>query len=124
MECRLSKHPELKRIINAITLNRLDSHGDDIKKKYRGHFCRVESTELCRVHGLEWNGGSKSEYWAVNLETLKVEEYHNRVSFLDQRYPAIQMVENVAIVETGWFCGKQMCPTIYFHPNNMNKLLD
>lgn len=87
----------------------------------------VKAAEKVRFTGLNWSGGSRSEYSAVNL--------HNGQSVspnMSQEHPwfnpfegkEVSVPEGVAIVEHGHFCGKPMTIKIYVNPANMPKLLE
>lgn len=87
----------------------------------------VKATEKVRFTGLNWCGGSKSEYSAVNLQTGR-SVYRNMgyAAPWDNEFEGMEVAvpEGVAIVEHGHSCGKPMTIKIYVNPSNMPKLLE
>jgi hypothetical protein len=112
LECKA--HPELLRVIRAA-----DS-------KYKKHKAILVVSESVTLSGTYWDGGSRSSYCAVNLETLRVgpAPQYNPPQFGGPRSdPKCDIPVGVVIVKLGTFCGKQATATLYVHPENVAKLL-
>ena len=89
-----------------------------------------------------WDGGSKSEYRLVHLDTFRtlalptsthpyfdvarygVQGENEAVSVDARGNVTLKTIPvNMCLVETGYFCGKPMTASFYLHPDNMQKLL-
>lgn len=79
------------------------------------------------LHGLNWSGGSKTEYSAISLvngQSART-ELSRQPPWANQFEGAeIEVPENVVIVEHGYFCGKPSTVRLHVHPNNMPKMLE
>jgi len=110
----LKEHPEALRVIRAAAPD------------YRKHKAILRVSPAVALSGTYWDGGSRSTYTAVNLQTM-------RASAADQfdppqfggpaTAPEVSIPEGVAIVQTGYFCGKTATAIIYINPANAAKLL-
>lgn len=86
---------------------------------------RIVVTETVTFQNTFWDGGSKSEYRAVKLES-------GETAILDvgsSPWTAIAEGKTVtlepgfAIVEHSVFCGKEVLLTVYLHPSNVTEKL-
>lgn len=110
----LKTAPELVKVIRAA-----DS-------TYRKHQATLSASETVRLSGTYWDGGSRSEYTAVDLVTgrSKGAPQYDPPQFGGPLVdPVVAIPENIAIVETGIFQGKQATARVYVNPSNMAKLL-
>lgn len=95
---------------------------------YKKRTVCVEAREKVTLYDLNWSGGTRSEYKACSLDGQPIE---NKV-FLGGPAPwenpfegaEIPIPEGVAIVEGGFFCGKEKMLYININPANMPKLLN
>lgn len=110
----LKDHPEVKRLIQAA-----DS-------MYRRKQATVVVVDTVTLHGTYWDGGSRSTYNAVDMLTGRsagAPQYDPPQFGGPQETPVVTIPENVAIVETGYSCGKIMRAYVYVRASNVNKLL-
>lgn len=73
------------------------------------------------LSGTYWSGGSRSDYWLVDLNTNQAQPlaHANPSQFGGPvQDPEIQLQPNQVVVKTGVFCGKPATPTIYPHPDS------
>lgn len=73
-----------------------------------------------------WDGGSRTYFVFVHLETLKVVPVPSLGSINDKVLPGADRVElppDVVCVEHIIFCGKDCGVTVVMHPQNAPKLL-
>lgn len=110
----LKTAPELVKVIRAA-----DS-------TYRKHQATLSARETVCLSGTYWDGGSRSEYTAVDLVTgrSKGAPHYDPPQFGGPMVdPVVAIPEGIAIVETGIFQGKQATARVYVNPSNMAKLL-
>ena len=110
----LKDHPEVLRAIRAAD------------PTYRKQKAFLFVSERVTLSGTYWDGGSRSEYTAVNLTTGRsagAPQYAPPQFGGPRTAPEVDLPPDVSIVETGTFCGKTATATIYIHPQNMAKLL-
>lgn len=113
MQIKLADYPEIRDIILAAFPH------------YRKKTASIETRERVSIHGTYWDGGSRNEYAAVNLVTLRSQgaPAENPVQFGGAGTKVATLPENVAIVEAGTFCGKQASARVFVRAENMAKLL-
>ena len=110
----LSEHPEILAVIRAVA------------PKYRKRSAILHAATSVELSGTYWDGGSRSSYDAVNLSTRRV---GSAPQYAPPQFggpvdtPRVEIPEGVAIVRTGFFCGKQAAATVYINPANMAKLI-
>jgi hypothetical protein len=110
----LSQHPEIARVIRSVD------------PKYRKHKAIVAGAERVTLSGTYWDGGSRSSYTAVNLETglsLGAPQYSPPQFGGPRVDPVVELPEGVVIVRTGIFCGKTETAKIFINPANITKFL-
>lgn len=76
-------------------------------------------TEKVVLSGTYWDGGSRSDYFLVDLKTMQARPlaHYSPPQFGGPREdPAVELQPHQAVVEAGVFCGKPSTPTVYFHP--------
>lgn len=80
--------------------------------------------EEVTLYGRYWSGGTRHEYFAVNIETKKVIKAPDCWNPLrNVENVTVPIPEGIVIVEAGTFCGKPSVPHIYINPINTAKLL-
>lgn len=72
-----------------------------------------------------WDGGSRSTYVAVNLETGETSGADPAIKnpFRCPQSPTVELQPGLAIVEHSIFCGKDSGITIHLHPSNVVQFL-
>lgn len=93
---------------------------------YRRRKVWIQPCEHMTMQGVNWSGGSRNTYTAIDLETGRQATpntgapapWNNPFEGLEVAIP-----KGIVIVRTGFFCGKPSMMTIYVHPENMPKLL-
>lgn len=72
------------------------------------------------IRGTDWDGGSRSEYFLVNLLTWRSQPLAAtppaRFGGPAER-PDVAIDPHQVVVEVGTFLGKPATPTIFFHPD-------
>lgn len=110
----LKDHPEVMRAIRA---------ADPTYRKQKAYLIVSERVTLS---GTYWDGGSRSTYTAIDLATGRnagAPQYAPPQFGGPRTAPEVDLPSDVAIVETGTFCGKTATATVYVNPANMAKLL-
>lgn len=110
----LAQQSEFKRVIQA---------ADRTYKKRKAFFYVRESVTL---DGTYWDGGSRSTYTAVRLSdgfSLGAPQYAPPQFGGPATAPCVQIPPGVAIVETGYFCGKTSTASVYVNPADVAKLI-
>jgi len=95
--------------------------------KYKKREVILEVTEKVTFHNLNWSGGTRSEYRACDIAGNPVDSKVNinRPAPWQNPYEGttINLPVNTVIVQSGFFCGKQIKAVVFIHPANMPKLL-
>lgn len=94
-------------------------------KKRRAIIARP-TTEV-RLSGTYWDGGSRSDYFLVDMKTMEcVPLAHvSPAQFGGPKEDPVQHIQpHQAVIEAGTFCGKPATPTVYLHPNWGQEALD
>lgn len=76
------------------------------------------ATEV-RLSGAYWDGGSRSDYFLVNMKTMECVAlpHTNPPQFGGPKEDPVQhILPHQAVIEAGTFCGKPATPTVYLHP--------
>jgi len=110
----LKQHPEILRVIRAAAPD---------YRKQQAYLIVCERVTLSDTY---WDGGSRSEYAAVNLTTGRhagAPQYAPPQFGGPRTAPEVDLPAGVAIVRTGTFCGKPATAAVYVNPANMAKLL-
>src|SRR5690606_36366666 len=95
---------------------------------YRRKKLWVRRSESVTMHGLNWSGGSRTEYAAADIMQGKVQTAPQ----LGRPHPMnnenegarIAMRPGVLILEYGTFMGKPAMLTIHVHPENFPAFLE
>jgi hypothetical protein len=93
---------------------------------YDGRKVKIRVTDKVRLAGTYWEGGSKSDYTAFDLNTLTSREMpaFNPPQFGGPtQTPEVTLFDGLAIVEHSMFCGKDTGLTVYINPSNAAPLL-
>lgn len=104
---------------------------DIIKATFPGNRKRkayIVPTNSVRLSDLNWSGGTRAEYRACTLDGKSIS------SKVDMSMPApwnnpyegleVEIPEGAAIVEGGYFCGKELAVRIHVRPDSVAKLID
>lgn len=93
----------------------------NVYPEYRGTKFKVETCESVSLINAYWDGGSRTTYQAVNLDTggvfPAVGELRN--PFRVPTAPTVDLPPRTAIVAHSIFCGKDMGITIYARPEDI-----
>jgi hypothetical protein len=106
--------PELTRVIRCAKA--------DYRKRHAFVYVR-DNVELSNTY---WDGGSRSTYTAVNLATgqASTAEQYAPQQFGGPCAPLnVSIPQGVAIVETGFFCGKPSTASVYINPADATPML-
>lgn len=80
--------------------------------------------EKVNLFGRYWNGGSRSEYVAVDIATMKMSQAEHAYNpLVDSESVTIPLPEGIVIIRIGTFCGKPATPHIFINPANAAKLI-
>ena len=110
----LKSAPELTRVIRCAAA--------DYRKRHAFVYVR-DNVDLSNTF---WDGGSRSTYTAVDLATGKAStaEQYAPPQFGGPRAPLnVAIPPGVAIVETGYFCGKPATASVYINPADATPML-
>lgn len=109
MKIKLSDNKQLSDLIRRVAPN------------YRKHDVHVNVRTSIVLGNTYWDGGSRYDYHAVNLLT-------NQVSMMERQAPTayggkfdnarVDIPNDVAIIQTGVFCGKQTTAHVYVNQSN------
>lgn len=94
---------------------------------YRKRNVMIRATTKVAFHDLNWSGGTRKEYTAVDLRNgnAKTMRGWNALAPWNNPYEgsSVELKPGFAVVETGHFCGKESVMRIHVHPDNMPLLL-
>jgi len=94
---------------------------------YRKRDVRIVATTRVMFTDLNWSGGTRSEYHAVDLNNSRVKSFARWSMIAPWENPyegaSVDLIPGFAIIRTGHFCGKESVLTIYVHPENVTKYL-
>ncbi len=94
---------------------------------YRKRAVNVVAGTKVSFYDLNWSGGTRNEYTIVDLATGDTKSFGrwNQIAPWNNPYEGatVDLPVGFAIVETGFFCGKEKTARILVHPDNMPKLL-
>lgn len=93
---------------------------------YRRKTVSIVVTESVTLTDLNWSGGTRSQYTAVDLSSMQTVErdlshappWENRFEGL-----SVPLPNNAAIVRHGTFCGRVSQMTFYIRPSTLNLLI-
>ena len=117
--------------MNKVTY--LDGKEDGVKAlaqaaypAYGGRIFKFEARDSVALSGSYWDGGSRSSYVGINLETRKsvaVPQFDPPQFGGPIETPKVVLRPNFAIVEHSFFCGKDMGLTFYIHPSDAPQMI-
>jgi len=95
---------------------------------YRKKNVFVSATTKVTIGGLNWDGGSRSEFAGCTVagESTGNLSRYSRFAPWDRRQlhgVEVLLESGLIIVEAGYFCGKPATAHLYVHPDDMPKLL-
>jgi hypothetical protein len=94
---------------------------------YTGRKYSVVAGYTVQLSGDSWEGGSKTTYVGVNMETGQTapppKQYGNPFTNSTGKIPFVKLQPNFAIVSHQIFCGQDCGLVAYVHPDNLAKLL-
>ena len=92
---------------------------------YKKRKAFIQSREKITLSNTYWDGGSRSSYTIVNIVTGKVtyDSYAACPPQFGGITPVVEIDNDIAIIETGVFCGKPATASVFVSPENYNKLL-
>ena len=92
---------------------------------YNGRKFRITDHEEVSLHNMQWDGGSRSTYTVVNLDTGETKPVTDPRPWPENMSSAkaVTIEHNWCVVEHAIFCGKDSGLTFHVHPDNMAKLL-
>ena len=93
---------------------------------YRRKTIRVVARREVCLSGLNWSGGSRSEYRACTLSGIAIGDTSHYSRCAPWANPAegqmVQIPSCMVVVSGGHFCGKVSMLTLYVPPQDMPKL--
>ena len=90
---------------------------------YRGRKFTFQTGEEVSLTGGYWDGGTRSEYVAVDLSTLRTSAAGDLYHASAKGAPTVSLEPGIAIVEHSIFCGQDMGLTFHIHPNDSPQLI-
>ena len=94
---------------------------------YNGNKVRIMPVESITFTDLNWSGGTRNQYQACTITGESIDSRHNMNALApwDNQFEgkSVSIHMDLAVVEHGYFCGKDMGLTIYVNPQNMTGLL-
>ena len=93
---------------------------------YRKRQFQLRVTDKVTLSDLNWSGGSRSEYTAIDLATCRTMKPDlGRPAPWDNKAEGaiVEIPPGVAIARTGFFCGKPSTMTLYVRADNVAPLL-
>jgi hypothetical protein len=96
-----------------------------LKRGYSGRKFQLHVAESVNISNTQWDGGSRSTYTAVNLETGQSSPMTDPRPWPDNMAPwgDVDIKPNHAVIEHVIFCGKDLGLRITVRPENATKLL-
>ena len=94
---------------------------------YSGNKVRIIPVDTVTFTDLNWSGGTRNQYQACTLTGENIDSRYdlNSAAPWDNQFEgkSVSIPDGLAIVEHGYFCGKDMGLTIYANPRNITGLL-
>lgn len=95
---------------------------------YRGRKFKIEASERVQISNVNWDGGSRSYWFAVNTVTghaspLSVQANHVAPWRHNLECAEIDLPQGAVIIEHSIFCGHDMGLRFYVNPLDMPKYL-
>jgi hypothetical protein len=92
---------------------------------YKKRKAFIQSSTQKTLSHTYWDGGSRSSYIVVNIATGQVlyDTYAGLPPQFGGTAPVVEIDNDIAIIETGVFCGKPATASVFVSPENYNKLL-
>lgn len=88
-----------------------------VSKKRKAILARP--TEKVTISGSYWDGGSRSDYFLIDLRTMHATPIAGVAPMQfggPKEDPVVNLEPHQAVVCAGTFCGKPATPTVYLHP--------
>lgn len=91
---------------------------------YKGRSFAIEAAERVTLHDLNWGGGTRNQYVAVELAGERVNAPEVPAPWRHQAEgQTLDIPEGWAVVEHSIFCGVDMGLRVYVNPKNLAALL-
>jgi hypothetical protein len=91
---------------------------------YKKRKAFIQSRTEKSLSNTYWDGGSRSSYTIVNIITGQITTC---AQYAPPQFggtePVVEIDNDIAIIETGVFCGKPATASVFVSPENYNKLL-
>ena len=91
---------------------------------YKKRKAFIQSRTEKSLSNTYWDGGSRSSYTIVNIITGQITTC---AQYAPPQFggtePVVKIDNDIAIIETGVFCGKPATASVFVSPENYNKLL-
>ena len=111
--------------MQTVTLSGFPEIARLMPQGYKKRKAFIQSREKITLSHTYWDGGSRSSYTIVNLTTGKTtyDSYATVPPQFGGVAPVVEIDNDIAIIETGVFCGKPATASVFVSPENYNKLL-
>jgi hypothetical protein len=83
---------------------------------YRGRKFSIEFAQTLTLHNLGWDGGSRNEYVAVDVNAHMLPIGNSYMQFDPLEGKTFKIPADVVILERSWFCGHDMGIRIWANP--------
>jgi len=94
---------------------------------YRKRQIVVWPTETVTIYDLNWSGGTRAQYHAIDLVSGQLKSFAHWSSPPPWDNPhegaRVNLLPGYAVAKTGDFCGKTATLYLYVHPADIPKLL-
>lgn len=81
----------------------------------------VDAALTVNLYGAYWDGGSREEWFALDLETGRSRALRGQ-AFNEPSSPTFQLEPGTIVIQAGIFCGKRATPRVICHPLDLPKL--
>jgi hypothetical protein len=110
--------------MQTVTLSGFPEIARLMPRGYKKRKAFIQSREKITLSNTYWDGGSRSSYTIVNIVTGQITTC---AQYAPPEFggitPVIKIDDDIAIIETGVFCGKPATASVFVSPENYNKLL-
>jgi hypothetical protein len=107
--------------METITLKDNPKLASIVRLVSRKHKAFLSKQDHVVLSGTAWDGGSRSSYFKIHIESLAVEAmpHYAPVQFGGEVTKPMAIDPGYAIVEAGIFCGKPATPSVYIRKDQV-----
>ena len=89
---------------------------------YNGKKFYVEYCNNVTFYDLNWSGGTKNDYVAIDINSLESKRYYEHAPWIEiAEGKNVPVKDGIVIAKHTYFCGHDMGVTFYVNPNDASE---